>query len=238
MTQPLFHCRGVSSPSQPQTGRFVGWRRDGGTAASPRPDIRGPGARSEPGLRLAACLVGTEGLCPARRRRLSSSSRWTGTGSVSRVRPRCSSPPAGAGSAGRPAGSGGTRSWARGPVVAAQLLVLGVAWSSRSVPWLALLLLAMGARGAGAGAASRSHRGAVRRVGPTSRPTSRTDEQAGSLVGGETLAQRRERAGKQPRHVHLRHAHLGGDLGLRHLPEEPQHDDAPLPGGQRRQQRA
>ena len=33
-------------------------------------------------------------------------------------------------------------SWSRGPVVAAQLLVLGVAWSTRSLPWLALLLAA------------------------------------------------------------------------------------------------
>ena len=33
-------------------------------------------------------------------------------------------------------------SWARGPTVAAQMLVLGLAWSTRSVPWLALLLAA------------------------------------------------------------------------------------------------
>jgi len=34
--------------------------------------------------------------------------------------------------------------WSRGPVVVAQLLVLGVAWSTRSVPWLALVLGAWG----------------------------------------------------------------------------------------------
>ena len=32
------------------------------------------------------------------------------------------------------------RTWSRGPVVAAQLLTAGVGWSTRSVPWLAVLL--------------------------------------------------------------------------------------------------
>ena len=32
------------------------------------------------------------------------------------------------------------QSWSRGPVVVAQLLTAGVAWSTRSVPWLAVLL--------------------------------------------------------------------------------------------------
>ena len=103
--------------------------------------VRGPGP--EPGLRLAACLVAVEGLTLliiAGVELFSLDGSRVGLGVTTAVFfAAC-----GCGLGWAAAGLWRARSWSRGPVVAAQLLVLGVAWSSRSAPWLALLLVGWG----------------------------------------------------------------------------------------------
>ena len=49
------------------------------------------------------------------------------------------------------------------------------------------------------------------------------------VVPGEAFSQLRKGPGEQPGHVHLGDAELGGDLGLGHVPEEPQQQDLLLP---------
>ncbi len=59
----------------------------------------------------------------------------------------------------------------------------------------------------------------------------------GLLLDEELLPQLGQRPGEQPGHVHLRDADLLRDLRLRHVPEEPEQQDALLPGRQILQQR-
>src|SRR4029077_4486906 len=53
-----------------------------------------------------------------------------------------------------------------------------------------------------------------------------------ALRAEQAGAQWAERAGEQTRHVHLRYTELPGDLGLAHVPVEPEQQDPLLAGGQ------
>ena len=58
--------------------------------------------------------------------------------------------------------------------------------------------------------------------------STRAHSHASSGLVEQTLAQPDKRAGKQPRHVHLRYPDLDRDLRLGHAGEEPQQENPPL----------
>jgi len=112
-----------------------GFRRLPGVTV-PEPSA-GPGG--DRGLRLAACLVAAEGaalLVVAGAALFSLSGSRVGFGLTTALFfAACG---LGLGWAAR--GLWQAQSWSRGPVVVAQLLTAGIAWSTRSVPWVAVLL--------------------------------------------------------------------------------------------------
>lgn len=134
--------RAVSAASQAQARRVLSGRYPYSAPVSSEL----PGRPSGPpvavsGLRLAACLVAGQGLVLVAVAGVELASL-----NASRVGLALTTAGfflvCGLGLAWAGRGLWTAESWSRGPVVAAQLLVLGVAWSTRSLPWLALLLAA------------------------------------------------------------------------------------------------
>ena len=111
------------------------------------------------------------------------------------------------------------RAWPRSPIVVAQVMFLGLAWSFRGGDTTWVAIGPRRRRGRRPGRAAASRRASTRSPSPT-----RT-----TAVSSDRLLQRRpqlvEGAAEQPRDVHLADPDLRGDLRLGLVAEEAQEQD-------------